>query len=80
MKTKKDYDYRYARPTKYGHGFSVIEVSTYPESSVLAGQDKITFIDGFDTLEECWEAYPDSKDMFHNKLTEPTNTYDHLGG
>jgi hypothetical protein len=45
---------------KYGHGYNVYEFGTYPRSSVLAGQTRKQFVDGFDTLEEAQAAYPDA--------------------
>ena len=45
---------------KYGSGYSVYEFGVYPRSSVLAGQTRKQFIDGFDTLEEAQAAYPDA--------------------
>lgn len=38
--------------------FGVYEYSTYPRSSVLAGQERRSFLDSFDTLEEAQAAYP----------------------
>ena len=61
----------------YGKGaFNVKGVGTHPESSVLAGQDKIVFLNGYETIEEAQEAYPDA-DLTHAML-QPTNTFDHL--
>ena len=45
--------------SKYGHGYNVYAWGTYDRSSVLAGQTKKQFVDGFDTLEEAQAAYPD---------------------
>lgn len=75
---KEDYNYMYVRPAKYGEGFDVMGVGTYEQSSVLAGQDKICFVDTFDTIEKCHEEYPESSDTFNVAMTEPRNTYDHL--
>ena len=74
----EEFDYMYVRPANYGTGFDVMGVGTHPESSVLAGQDRIVFMDSFETVEECEDKYPACKDSFHGAFTEPRNTYDHL--
>ena len=38
--------------------YTVYEHSTYPRSSVLAGQHRRVWMDDFDTLEEAQQAYP----------------------
>jgi len=38
--------------------YGVYEYSTYPRSSVLAGQEQRIFRDSFETLEEAQAAYP----------------------
>ena len=38
--------------------YTVYEHSTYPRSSVLAGQRRRVWMDDFDTLEEAQQAYP----------------------
>jgi hypothetical protein len=38
--------------------YTVYEHSTYPRSSVLAGQHRRVWMDDFDTLEEAKAAYP----------------------
>jgi hypothetical protein len=45
---------------KYGNGYNVYEWSVYERSSVLAGQEKKQYIDGFNTLEEAEAAYPEA--------------------
>lgn len=40
--------------------YGVYEYDTYPESSVLAGQTRRIFLDGFDTLREARAAYPEA--------------------
>lgn len=74
----EDFEYMYVREAKYGGGFDVMGVGIYPDSSVLAGQERITFVDCCETIEECEEKYPACKDSFHGAFTEPRNTYDHL--
>lgn len=61
---------------KYGGGFSVYEFGTYERSSVLAGQTKKQFLDGFDTLEEAKAAYPTAQEGFR----DAGNTFGHLPG
>jgi hypothetical protein len=46
----------------YSHDeYGVYRYSTYEEGSVLAGQEKRTFLDGFETLEEAQAAYPEAE-------------------
>ena len=66
------------RDANYGTGYDVMGVGVYPASSVLAGQDKIVFLDSFESLEECEAKYPTSTDTFHGEFTAPRNTFDHL--
>ena len=40
--------------------YGVYQYDTYPRSSVLAGQQRRTFLASFDTLEEARAAYPDA--------------------
>ena len=47
----------------YGHG-------TYEEWSVLAGQERRAFLDGFATIEEAKEAYPDAEVLGHTSYVE----------
>ena len=41
--------------------WTVYEHGTYPDGSVLAGQDYRGWVDDFDTLEEATAAYPDAQ-------------------
>jgi hypothetical protein len=41
--------------------YGVYEYGIYPESSVLAGQERRSFIDSFPTLAEAQSAYPDAE-------------------
>ena len=46
----------------YSHDeYGVYEYGTYPDSSVLAGQERRSFIDRFPTLEEAKAAYPSAE-------------------
>lgn len=45
-------------PAKYDNGVSVYGYGTYGPTSVLAGQTKKQYLDGFDSVEEALEAYP----------------------
>ena len=47
----------YNRPDEYG----VYEYSTYPASSVLAGQTRRVWLDSYTTLEEAQAQYPDAE-------------------
>lgn len=38
--------------------YGVYEYSTYPRSSVLAGQERRSFLDSFETLEQAQAKYP----------------------
>ena len=62
-------------PAKYGEGYTVYEWGTYEDSSVLAGQTKKQFLDGFDTLEEAQAAYPEAE---ATGRVSAHNTFDHL--
>ena len=42
-------------------GFTVYGLGTYPRSSVLAGQQRRTFLDSFATLEEAQAKFPNAK-------------------
>lgn len=72
----KQYKYIYVTEAKYGGGYDVKGVGTYEKSSVLAGQDKIVFIETFETIEEAQHAYPTADYM--GNFCEPRNTFDHL--
>lgn len=61
---------------KYGCGYSVYQFGTYEKGSVLAGQTRKRFLDGFDTLEEAQEAYPEATVGFR----DAGNTFGHLPG
>lgn len=41
--------------------YGVYEYDVYPRSSVLAGQERRTFLDSFDTLAEAQKEYPNAK-------------------
>lgn len=41
--------------------YGVYEYDTYPETSVLAGQERRRFLDSFPTLAEARAAYPDAE-------------------
>lgn len=41
--------------------FTVYEISTYPRSSVLAGQQRRVWLGEFTSLEEAQKAYPDAQ-------------------
>lgn len=57
--------------------FTVKEIrGVYPKHSVLAGQDRICFVDSFNDLYDAQKKYP-SAELSH-ALLMPQNTYDHL--
>ena len=41
--------------------FTVYEISTYPRSSVLAGQQRRVWMDDFDSLEAAQKAFPKAR-------------------
>lgn len=61
---------------KYGQGFTVYEWGTYGRNSVLAGQTKKQYKDGFDTVEEAQAAYPEA--TYDGCVRSAHNTFDHL--
>jgi len=52
--------------------------STYPKSSVLAGQPMKQFLDSFDTKEEAVKAFPGA--VPSNRFVEPQISLSHLPG
>jgi hypothetical protein len=42
--------------------YGVYRYDEYPESSVLAGQERRSFLDSFPTLAEAKKAYPDAEE------------------
>lgn len=52
--------------------------STYPESSVLAGQAMKCFIDSFEEVEDALALYPSAKPS--SQWTEPRVSLSHLPG
>jgi hypothetical protein len=62
---------------KDNRNFDVKDIgSVYPESSVLAGQTMIKFVDSFDNIELAQAAYP--KATLSHSMLAPQNTFDHL--
>jgi len=58
---------------QYG-SFSVYEFGVYPESSVLAGQIRKSFVDMFDSIEEAKASHPDAEECYR----DAHNHFDHL--
>lgn len=58
--------------------FGVYEYSTYPRSSVLAGQERRMFLDSFETLAEAQAAYPTAYVAPGTCFSPSANTFDHL--
>lgn len=42
--------------------YGVYAYDTYPRDSVLAGEERRTFLDSFETIEEARKAYPGAKE------------------
>jgi len=51
--------------------WGVYEYSTYPRSSVLAGQQRRVFLDSFDTQEQAEAAYPQAKTVIDSGYRAP---------
>jgi len=67
-----------SRGATYQNGmdtFTVYEIGVYPRSSVLAGQQRRSWLDEFDSLEAAQEAYPDAR-LSGSTYREPS--LDHL--
>lgn len=66
---------------KHGYeGWTVKKIAgKYPRSSVLAGQDRIVFVDSFDSREEAEKAYPNAQ-VTSEFTGAPRNYTDHLPG
>lgn len=60
-------------------GVDVLGWSTYPDSSVLAGQPMKVFLDTFDTEEQARAKFPQAE-HFSNAWTEPQVSLAHLPG
>ena len=80
-----EFNYFYIRPSKtpeYGWNFDAVGVGEYEPSSVLAGQERICFLDGFETVEEAEEflrkEHGATDIEYHGPFTAPRNTFDHL--
>lgn len=63
--------YEWRRGKIVVHGWDM-----WPNSSVLAGQERKSFIDSFETEEDAQIAYP-SAGASH-EMMQPQNTFDHL--
>ena len=57
-------------------GFTVFTIGVYERSSVLAGQNRKCFVDGFEDVEAALAAYPGATVMALRY--DPGNTFDHL--
>jgi hypothetical protein len=57
-----------SRGATYRHadGYTVYEHSTYPRSSVLAGQPRRVFVETFATLAEAQAAFPAAEFLGHD--------------
>ena len=70
------YDY-YNLRRNADNSVDVLGFSTYPESSVLAGQSMKVLLDTFDSVEEAQSQYPLAVN-FYSKWTGAVNTFNHL--
>ena len=52
--------------------WTVYEISRYPRSSVLAGQQRRRWMDDFDSLEAAKAAYPNAKEIGGSTYREPS--------
>ncbi len=68
--------YEYLTYEARNSGTAVHGWSTYPQYSVLAGQEMKCFLDSFPTVEDALKAYP-SATASHSML-QAGNTFDHL--
>ena len=60
MRIREGIEYKMIEPAKDGDGYDVYGYGTYPRGSVLAGQTRRVFLDGYGTLAEAKAAYPDA--------------------
>lgn len=73
----RKYDYKFIMCNSDGSAtVKGVVIGGYPSYSVLAGQDMICFIEGFDSPEEAQFAYPEAS--FQNGFTAPRNYVNHL--
>ncbi len=61
---------------KYTDGYAVKSIDEFPVGSVMAGQERITFLETFSTIEEAQKAYPEAE--LSHELLLPSNTFNHL--
>ena len=59
-----------------GEGYNVYEWGRYERGSVLAGQERKTFIEAYETLEAATKARPQAEIMGHS--VECHNSFGHL--
>lgn len=62
--------------TYFREEFGVYQYSTYPKGSVLAGQQRRSWLGGYDTLAEAQADYPDAEFVEGSCFTPPA--LDHL--
>lgn len=73
------FEYKQLRDGLNG-GVDVIGWDTYPDSSVLAGQARKTFIDSYPDEAAARAAHPDCIESWYSKWSGPVNTFNHLPG
>jgi len=76
MRNQKAYDYFTIEPSRYSDDeYIVYGWGIYPQSSVLAGQQRKVFLEEFETLEEAKEKYPRAE---QTSFINPVITTNHL--
>lgn len=64
--------------TYANNDFTVYRHGIYPRSSVLAGQDKRSFVNSYSTLEEARKAYPQAEVLVDGGSTYQALNLNHL--
>lgn len=64
------------RELPHPQAFALYKLDEFPESSVMAGQPRKTFLDFYPTVEDAQEEYP-SASLSH-PAAEPQPSYNHL--
>ncbi len=76
MRNQKAYDYFTIEPSRYSDDeYIVYGWGLYPQSSVLAGQQRKVMLEEFETLEEAQKRYPKAE---QTSFINPVITTNHL--
>ena len=73
-----EHDYMTIEPSRYGDGFDLYGWGEYPETSVLAGQQRKQFIAAYATIELALADAPDASVIDHHIAAH--NSVAHLPG